>query len=363
MGPDSSGRPRPALPEAKEGLQLKPTALKNILEKFSSIMLLSSVIVSTSSVFSQGYDDTFEMKNKIKVELQYADYFEYEYPEPIIFWYGKQEYAQNYPYIVNFPERRGLIKFTRLAGPKTAISVKYQFSDLREDVNQHLGEAKITRNFGESVIGLVGAQIINDTRGFNAYQPGIGIQWNISPLTIIQADAQYYTRGTDSEPVGGKLGSLNIRLKYRQVLTISTALFLEYIFYDASGETIDFKSHTASVWLSQFLPTQTAVHLNLRFYDNSMGIRSIAPSLEIARYLNWKTILRLKYRYYANESENISLGEADVIIPDNLKSHAISAQLNRDITPDLLVYMKYRYYKSNLHVEMNTYLLGFVYSF
>jgi hypothetical protein len=115
--------------------------------------------------------------------------------------------------------------------------------------------------------------------------------------------------------------------------------------------------------LSQFLPTQTAVHGNLRLYDNSMGIRSMAPSLEIAQYLNWATILRVKYRFYANDSENVHLGEEEVIIPDNLKSHAVSVQLNREMTPDLLVYAKYRYYKSNLRIEMNTYLLGFVYSF
>jgi len=303
------------------------------------------------------------MRNKIKFELQYADYFEYEYPEPIIFKFGVQDYNQTLPYIVNFPEKRGLLKFTRLAGPRTAISVKYQFSDIREDANSHLGEAKITRNLSESIIGLVGAQMIRDTRGFNAFQPGIGVRWNIGPLTIVQADAQYYMRGEDAEPVGGQLGSLNLRCKIRQVLTVSTALFLEYLFYDASGETVEFKSNTISLWLSQFLPTQTAVHGNLRFYDNSMGIRSWARSLEIAQYIDWATILRVKYRYYTNQSENVHLGEEEVIIPDNLKSHAISAQINREMTPDLLVYAKYRYYKSNLDVEMNTYLAGFVYSF
>jgi len=303
------------------------------------------------------------MKNKIKLELQYADYWEYEYPEPIVFRYGVQDYSQNLPYLVNFPEKRGLLKFTRMVGPVTAVSVKYQFSDIREDVNQHLGEAKLTRTFGESIIGLVGAQFINDTRGFNAYQPGIGLRWDVNPLTILQVDAQYYFRGKDAEPVGGRLGSLNLRCKVRQVLTVSTALFVEYLYYDASGDNLHFTSHTASLWLSQFLPTQTAVHGNIRFYDNSMGIQSIAPSLEIAQYIDWATILRVKYRFYANRSENVSLGEEAVIIPDDLRSHAVSIQLNREMTPDLLVYAKYRYYKSNLDIEMNTYLMGMVYSF
>ena len=138
---------------------------------------------------------------------------------------------------------------------------------------------------------------------------------------------------------------------------------MEYFFYDASGENLRFKSHALSLWLSQFLPTQTAIHGNIRFYDNSMGIRSWAPSIEIAQYLNWATILRLKYRYYTNRSENVSLGEEEIIIPDNLKSHAVSVQINREFTSDLLVYGKYRYYQSNLDIEMNTYLVGMVYSF
>lgn len=314
-------------------------------------------------LFSQGYDDTFEMRNKLKVELQYSDYGEYEYPEPIVFQYGIQAYTQNQPYLANFPEKRGLVKFTRMVNENTAMSVKYQFSDIREDINQTLVEGKITHGFGSSLVGLIGGQVITDTRGFNSYQPGIGIRWNMDALTIIQADAQYFFRGRDAEPVGGKMGSLNLRIKIRRVLTLSTALFLEYLYYDADGDQVTFDSHTASVWLSQFLPTQTALHLNLRYYDNSLGITSWAPSLEIAQYLNWATVLRVKYRYYWNESENISLGEKDVIIPDGLESHTASIQINREISDDLLAYIKYRYYKSNYHTQMNTYLVGLIVSF
>ena len=110
--------------------------------------------------------------------------------------------------------------------------------------------------------------------------------------------------------MGGQLGSVNLRFKIRQVLTLTTAAFVEYMYYGASGEEIEFTSHTASLWLSQFLPTQTAVHLNLRLYDNSLGIQSMAPSVEIAQYIDWATVLRLKYRYYANRSENVSLRQS-----------------------------------------------------
>jgi hypothetical protein len=314
-------------------------------------------------LFSQGYDDTFEIRNKIKLELQYADYGEYEYPEPVLFNYGASEYIQNYPYIVNFPEKRGLVKFTRTLGQSTGASLKYQWSELREDVRQHLAELKFTQTLRSNLIGLVSGQITNDTRNFNAYQPGAGFQWQPGKRSILQGDAQVYFRGKNSEPVGGKMQALNARLKVRQVLTVSTAVLLEYVYYDADGENLKFKSHTATVWLSQFLPTQSALHLNMRYYDNTMGIRSWAPSVEFAQYINWATVLRIKYRYYKNRSENVSLGEQNVIVPDNLKSNTVSVQLNREMSSALELYGMFRYYESNLGVKMNTYLMGFVYGF
>lgn len=338
--------------------------MKRIFKHFAKVKLFIAIsILYCGSAFAQGYDDTFEMRNKIKVELQYADYGEYEYPEPIVYRYGVQEYVQNYPYIVNFPEKRGLAKFTRILGNTAAAGVKYQFSELRDGVIQHLGEIKLTKNMGSKWIGLVSGQMINDTRKYNAYQPGLGFQWQLSPLTIVQGDAQYYMRGRDAEPVGGKMNAVNARIKIRQVITVSTAVLMEYVYYNADGEDLRFQSHNIAIWLSQFLPTQTAVHVNLRYYDNSMGIRSLAPSVELAQYLNWATVLRIKYRRYTNQSDNVSLGEKDVIVPDNLKSNTISVQLNREMSQDLDLYGMYRYYKSNLGVRMNTYLLGFVVGF
>ncbi|HEX9933671.1 MAG TPA: hypothetical protein VGB38_00635, partial [bacterium] len=300
---------------------------------------------------------------KIKFEIQYADYGEYEYPEPVVYRYGIGDYVQNYPYIVNFPEKRGLMKFTRTLGRSTGASLKYQYSELRDGVQQHLGELKLTHNLRSNLIGLVNGQWIFDTREFNAVQPGTGFQWQPGRLTILQGDAQIYFRGREAQSVGGEMQAVNARLKIRQVLTVSTALLVEYVYYDADGENLKFKSHSGSVWLSQFLPTQSALHLNFRYYDNSMGIRSWAPSIELAQYLNWAMVLRIKYRYYANKSENVSLGEKDVIVPDNLKSNTISVQLNREMSSDLEAYGMVRYYKSNLGVQMNTYLMGFVYGF
>ncbi|OVE78589.1 hypothetical protein BVY01_05005 [bacterium I07] len=328
----------------------------------AAVIVISIICTSCIKLYAQGYDDTFEIRNKLKIELQYADYGEYEYPEPILYQYGIQDYKQNLPYVANFPEKRALIKFTRMVKSAAALSMKYQMSDMREDVNQHMGELKWTENFG-GIIGLIGMQFIRDTRGFNMYQPGIGLRWDISLLSIFQGDLQYYARGRDAAPIGGSMGSWNVRLKFRQVLTISTAMYIEYLHYNSKGETLDFRSHIASVWLSQFLPTQTALHCNLRLYTNSLGIESIAPSIEIAQYLNWATILRIKYRYYTNRSDNVHLGEEEVIIPDGLNSNSFSVQLNRELNPDMLLYIKYRYYKSNQQIQMNTYLTGMVFSF
>lgn len=187
--------------------------------------------------------------------------------------------------------------------------------------------------------------------------------WDVSVLTSVQADVQYFYRGPEAQVVGGRMSTGNLRLKARQVLTLSTALQTEYTFYSANGEAVSFSSHSIALWLSQFLPTETALHLSLRYYTNSAGIRSLAPSLEVAQYLDWATVLWLKYRYYRNESENVSLGEQSIIVPDGLRSSSVSAQVNRELGQDLLFYAKYRYYESNLAVQMNTYMVGFVYSF
>jgi hypothetical protein len=314
-------------------------------------------------LFSQGYDDVFELKSKLKVELQYADYGEYEYPEPVIYSYGVSPYQQNQSYIANFPEQRGLIKYSRLLGKASQLSVKYQYSAIKEGVTQNLAEVKYTRSMSESVVGIVAGQYLYDSRGFAAYQAGTGALWDISPLTSVQSDIQYYIRGADSGPVGGKMGTVNVRLKARQVLTLSTAVQAEYVYYDAHGDIYTFNSHSVSAWISQFLKSQTAIHLSLRFYTNSMGISSIAPALEVAQYLNWATTLWLKFRYYQNKSDNVSLGEQGVIIPDNLRSRSFSLQVNREVSVAWMVYAKYRYYASNLGVQMNTYMLGAVYAF
>jgi hypothetical protein len=331
------------------------------LHTLSFLTLLG--ILCSSAVFAQGYDDAFEMKNKLKIELQYADYGEYEYPEPIIYRYGVSDYRQIEPFIANFPEKRALIKFTRLVGENSALGIKYQYSDLKQDAGQHFLELKSTQNLSDETVGIVGLQFLRDSRGYSAYQGGAGALWEVNALTSIQGDVQYFYRGPDAQIVGGRMGTLNTRVKFRQVLTLSTALQLEYSFYDAKGEGLKFDSHTGALWISQFLPTQTALHLNVRYYRNTMGITSFAPSVEIAQYIDWATTLWLKYRYYENKSDNVSLGEQSIIIPDGLRSSSASIQLNREMNQELLVYAKYRYYGSNLQVHMNTYMVGAVYSF
>lgn len=334
-------------------------------KSFHSLILRSVIPIGIciGMCYAQGYDDAFELKSKLKVEFQYADYGEYEYPEPVLFQYGVTPHIQNKPYIADFPEKRLLIKFSRLIGSASALSMKYQYSDLREDAKQHFGELKYTKSFNESVVGIVSGQILNDTRQYTAYQGGAGCLWEISPITSTEVDLQYFYRGSSAKAVGGKMGMFNARLKYRQVLTISTAFLAEYIYYNALGDAVTFNSHSIACWLSQYLPTETAVHLNLRYYRNSMGISSVSPSVEIYQYIDWATIIMLKYRHYKNESDNVSLGEKEIIIPNGLSSNSYSVQLNREISSALLLYAKYRYYKSNMNVQMNTYLMGFVYSF
>jgi hypothetical protein len=320
-------------------------------------------IASADRAAAQGYDDTYEMKSKLKVELQYTDYSEYEYPEPVLFSYGGSPYTQNDPYIVNFPEKRYLLKYTHLLGPESQLGIRFQFSDIKTDCDQYFLEGKVTQTMGETTTGILSAMVLYDTREYSSVQGGVGAMWEPTPMTSLQADVQYYYRGSAATAVGGKMGTLNLRTKVRQVLTLSTAIQGEYTYYNADGDAVSFTSHTAAVWLSQFLPTQTAVHALFRYYTNSLGIRSFSPSLEVAQILGWSTTVWLKFRYYTNESDNVSFGEAGVIVPDGLVSRTYTIQVNQDVTSDVLVYGKYRYYDSSLSVAMNTYMLGVVYAF
>ncbi len=320
-------------------------------------------LAAADQAAAQGYDDTFEMKSKLKIELQYADYSEYEYPEPILFSYGRSPYTQNDPYIVNFPEQRYLLKYTHLVGTASQLGVRFQFSDIKQDCNQYFLEGKVTQNLGETTVGFLSAMVLYDTREYSSYQGGVGAMWEPTPMTSVQGDVQYYYRGSDAAAVGGKMGTLNLRTKIRQVLTLSTAIQGEYTYYNAEGDAVNFTSHTAAVWLSQFLPTQTAVHALFRYYTNTLGIRSLSPSIEVAQMVGWSTVVWLKFRYYTNESDNVSFGEEGVIVPDGLISRSYSIQVNQEVASDVLVYGKYRYYDSNLSVQMNTYMLGVVYAF
>jgi hypothetical protein len=325
--------------------------------------LLCLTMASPARLAAQGYDDSFEMQSKLKVEFQYSDYGEYEYPEPILFSYGRSPYVQNDPYLVNFPEKRFLLKFTHLVGPESQLGIRFQSSDIKQDCNQYFLEGKLTQNLSETTVGFVSGMLLYDTRDYSSYQGGVGLMWEPTPLTTLQGDVQYYYRGPEAKAVGGKMGTLNLRAKLRQVLTLSTAVQGEYTYYSANGDAASFTSHTAVLWLSQFLPTQTAVHGLLRYYTCTMGIRSFSPSVEIAQMIGWSTVLWLKFRYYTNESDNVSFGEQGVIIPDGLVSRTYTIQLNQEITTNVLVYGKYRYYNSSLSVSMNTYMLGCVYSF
>ncbi len=66
------GRPRPAPHEGRTMFQAK--------QRHTTFYLLFLGVLSGAAANAQGYDDAFEMKNKLKVELQYADYGEYRVP-------------------------------------------------------------------------------------------------------------------------------------------------------------------------------------------------------------------------------------------------------------------------------------------
>ena len=106
MEQDSWEKRHPVPPEGSMMLQVKLEQL--LFFSLTQTALVLFCLGCASTISAQGYDDTFSMNNRLKIEFQYADYFTYEYPEPVIFRYGRQDYSQDLPFLANFPEKRGL---------------------------------------------------------------------------------------------------------------------------------------------------------------------------------------------------------------------------------------------------------------
>ncbi len=301
-----------------------------------------------------------EQVRKLKVEFQYSDYFEYKYPSPILYHYPDTEYEQKEPYFADFPEYRSLVRYSQSLGNKGVGEIKYQYSKLKENVEQYTYQIKYAYEVNEKIIPSITFKIANDTRDFDTYQLTINSIYHLNEYLTLTPSLLLFTKQSINKE--DDVNSATLELEARYLLTPTTALQPKYSFYQAESENYKPYSHAFRIFISKYLPTQTALHLCYRYYENSDNISSNCPSMTISQYIDWRTVATVKYRYYWNE-----LPESSSIITENdlpeFTSQAISIQLKREITYDLGLSCKYRYYQSDKGIKMNTYLINFTYNF
>ncbi len=303
----------------------------------------------------------------IKSEYQYSDYLSYGYPDPILYEYPDVPYSQPLPYFSAFPEHRFLTKITQYFGFQTSLGLRYQWGYLDKANRQNIYNAELIRELNDqfSVSGAYQYMQANNSQtgadSISGHMFEIGGKFNFAGAVYIEPTYGYYTSGY-VYPNAERGGAHSATLKLRQALSSTTAIQVKYNYfyvdYTAPQESRkQYHANTVTVWLSQFLPTETAVHLSGRFYRNTAQTQSFSPSLEIIQYLNWKTILHLCYRYYRNTPrEELFLQR---ITGDYFVTNAVSAILDYSLSANTSILLKYRFYTSNQDIRMSTYLFGF----
>ena len=322
-----------------------------------TISILLSILFATN-LFAIG--STGMYATQLKFEYQFSDYNQYVYPvverdDSIRF-----EYVD--PYIVNFPEHRSLAKITQAFGPLSNLEIRYEYSALTDDKQQDRYYFRINRDVTD-LTGMYGvyqalttAYDSPDSASSNSYLVAGGIKHDRSGWIKSELSFSYdHYRAPDGLLIESFLPMASVRWSINSF----TALSGRWDGYWTVSDTVTTPAHAVTVFLSRYLPTQTAVHLVSRFYTNDAGIKSISPAVEIAQYILWNLTARVNYRYYRNrfDDEAIPL----YITGRAVKSHSLRTYIQWQIGADLKLNFKLRRYWSTQDIKMNTYLFGVEY--
>jgi hypothetical protein len=324
------------------------------------ILILCFPLIIFAQLLGPGYQTV------VKFEYQYSDYFNYTYPDPIHFEYPDNVYIQPSPYISSFPEHRFLAKISQYFGFFTNLGLRYQRGILDENIQQNIYNAKLSHELSDlySIAGAYQYMQLDsresDTLSYSGHMAELSGKFNFAGAIYIEPSYAYYSSSYFSpEAVSG--GGNFIGLKLRQALSPALAVQLKYNylvvdFTSTSGQEDYYHANTITLWLSQWLPTQTAVHMLGRYYRDSYKTVSFSPGVEVVQYVKWNIILHLAYRYYHNKPAVMSFLER--IRGDSFTTNAVSAILDYRFTANTKIALKYRFYTSNQNIDMNTYLIS-----
>ncbi len=319
------------------------------------LVLICAGLHAPQSAFGLGRTGAYA--TRIKFEYQYSDYNEYRYPALELADSIRYEYVD--PYISDFPENRALTKVIQTLGPKTALEMRYEYSDLNRNKNQSRFFARIDRQITPltAVYGSIQHLSVNmtspDSSDAAATMVSAGVKYDRSGWVKGEASFSFdYSRAPDKMLTQTYIPMAQIRWSVNSV----TALSARWDGYWSLNDNGTYPSHAFTVFVSRYLPTQTAVHLFTRFYTNDTGIQSLAPSVEVAQYIRWNLTTRVTYRFYRNWFD--SSAAPDFIEGGSLTSHSVRGTVEWQIDPTWKLNLKLRNYQSDQGVRMNTYLLG-----
>jgi len=341
--------------------------------------LLFLAVIFLIPHFTLAIGPNFDYYTKVRFEYQYSDYLEYKWPAYIEYAFP-EPFSQPNPLLASFPEHRGLTQITQAFGADLELQLLYHYSDLgREYYYQESGERaewedtealynarleyKLNDNltvngsaqYSLATVGKLdpGSDEISDLKGWMAdfgfaydfggffkIEPGISLFWN--KVGDIKSNAQSFN------------------LKLRQALTNTTATQVKFSYFntDPVGDQPGLTYYTVTWWMSQWLPTQTAAHIFLRYHQDNQESQSFGPGIEVSQYLDWATILTLSYRNYKMTNDDPESAFHQAVSKGSFHSNAFSAILSRTMWNDTVFSLKYRYYTCNQDVRMNTYLIG-----
>jgi len=331
---------------------------------FYSIILLTIILLIPGNTYGQLLGPGYQ--TVIKLEYQYTDYFNYTYPDPILYEYPDMIYLQPQPYIASFPEHRFLTKISQYFGFFTNLGLRYQKSILDKNIKQNIYYAALTHELSDLYSVSAAYQYMDlknqqsDSLSYGGHMLEIGGKFNFAGAIFIEPGYAYYTSSYFS-PEAASGGGHNISLRLRQALSPAMALQVkyDYLAVDFTGTRGDenyYHANTLTLWISQWLPTQTAVHMLGRYYWDSYKTYSISPGLEVIQYVKWNIILHLSYRFYHNKPQVESTLQR--LKGDSFTTNAASVILDYRFTANTTIGLKYRFYTSNQDIDMNTYLIS-----
>ena len=318
---------------------------------FTTIACILLTVVTVQEALAFGTNPT-----RLKLEYQYSDYNRYTFP------LDTNEYKYLDPYVSNFPEHRILVKVIQSLDPLSNIELRYEYSALTAEKNQHRLYFRENSDIAELTSIYWTYQYLDisyvspDSSNSGGVMFSLGVKHDLSGWIKAEASFSYdHHRASDGTLTESYMPMAQLRWSINSV----TALTGRWDGYWAVTEGKTYPAHSLTVFISRYMPTQTAVHLFSRFYHNDYGIESVSPAIEVAQYIRWNLTARVAYRFYRNWFEDEA--SRDFIEGNSLTSHSIRTNIEYQFRYDMKLHLKLRRYISDQDIRMNTYLIGFEY--